>query len=107
MVAFPKVGTERARSEKNEGQLEGASVGSNEIFIHPHHTSKQSDGKSMEEEDEKPTHLRSFQPVETQASNYFIEKTTAMSSFEMETSDVKPKDKPWPRSQEFVKSFYF
>ena len=107
MVAFPKGGTKKARSEKNEGQLEGAIVGSNEIFIHPHHTSMQNDGKSMEKENKKLTRLRSFQPVEKQASNYFIEKTTGMSSSEMQTSDVKPKDKPWRRSKEFVTSIYF
>ena len=107
MVAFPKGGTKKARTEKNEGQLEGASVGLNEIFIHSHHTSMQNDGKSMEKENKKLTRLRSFQPVEKQASNYFIEKTTGMSSSEMQTSDVKPKDKPWRRSKEFVTSIYF
>ena len=107
MVAFPKVGTKKARSEKNEGQLEGASVGSNEIFIHPHHTSMQNDGKSMEEEDEKPTHLRSFQPVEKQATNYLIKKMTGTSSSEMQTSDVKPKDQPWRKIKEFIASIYF
>ena len=106
-VAFPNVGTKKARSEKTEGQLEWASVGLNDSFIHSHVTSMQHDGKSMEKENKKLTRLRSFQPVETQASNYFIEKTTAMSSSEMQTSDVKPKDKPWPRSQEFVKSMFF
>ena len=107
MVAFPKGGTKKARSEKTEGQLEWASVGLNDSFIHSHDTSMQNDGKSMEKENKKLTRLRSFQPVEKQASNYFIEKTTAMSSSEMQTSDVKPKDKPWPRSKEFVKSIYF
>ena len=107
MVAFPKGGTKKARSEKTESQLEWASVGWNDSFIHSRHTSMQNDGESMEKGNKKLSRLHSFQPVEKQASNYFIENTTAMSSSEMQTSDVKPKDKPWPRSKEFVKSIYF
>ena len=107
MVAFPKIGSKKARSEKNEDQLEVASVGLNEIFNHPHRTSMQNDGKSMEKENKKLTRLRSFQPVEKQASNYLIEKMTGTSSSEMQTSDVKLKDKPWRKSKEFVASIVF
>ena len=107
MVAFPKGGTKKTRAEKTEVQLEWANVGLNDSIIHSHHTSMQNEGKTMEKDNKKLTRVRSFQPVQKQASDYFVEKTTAMSSSEMQTSDVKPKDKPWPRSQEFVQSIYF
>ena len=106
MVAVPNIGSKKARSENNEDQLEVASVGLNEIFSHPNRTSMQNDGKSMEEEDEKLTRLRSFQPVEKQVSNHMIDKMMGTSSSEVQTSDVKLNEKPWQKSKEFVASIF-
>ena len=79
-----------------------ADVGSTDIYSHAQHTSMENDEKSMEEEDEKLKCLRSFQPVEKQASNYRIERMRETSSSEMQTSDVKLKEKLWRKSKKSV-----
>ena len=107
MVAFPKLGSNRARSEKNEDQLEVASVGLNETMSHPHRTFMQNDVKSTEEEDNKLKRLRSFWPVEKQASKYLIDNMMESSSSESRTSDVNLKDNPWRESRVFCTYLFF
>ena len=83
-----------------------ASVGWNEMFSHPNRISMQNDGKSIEEEDEQLTRLRSFQPVEKHVSNHMTDKLMGTSSSAVQTSDAKPNEKPWQQSKESVASIF-
>ena len=103
MVAAPKIGSKKARSERNEDKTEIADVGLNEIFSHPSRISVQNDGKSIAAEDKTCTRLSSFQPVEKQTSNYMSDKMFGTSSSEIQTSHVKPKEQTWGKIKEFVR----
>ena len=102
MVAAPKIGSKKARSERHEDKTQVAGVGLNEIFSHPSRISVQNDGKWIAAEDETCTRLSSFQPVEEQTSNYMSDKMIGTSSSEIQTSHVKLKEQTWRKSKEFV-----
>ena len=106
MVASPKFGTKKTRSEKNEDQSEVASVGCNEICSHPDRISMQNDGKWMKGEIKKLTLLHSLQLVEKEVSNHMTDKMMETSSSAVQTSDVKLNEKPWQKSKESVASIF-
>ena len=64
MVAVPKIGSKKARSEKSEDEIQNAGAGLNEIFRHPSRIPMQKEAKSIAEEDGKCTRFSSLEPVE-------------------------------------------